>query len=112
MHGAPPLGRMLVASGLVTQETLDEVVSSQKSEGRRLAELLVEKGVHPQQLAQLLAHQLACPWISLERVEVSHEAMNLLPRDVAMKHRVAPVHLRAAKGKPVLYVAVEDPTDD
>src|SRR5262245_1228629 len=112
MQGAPSLGRLLVSSGLVTQDALDEVTSAQKSDGRRLVEHLVEKGlVHPQQLAQLLAQQLACPWVSLERVEVSLEALNVLPREVALKHKIAPVHLRATKGQTALYVAMEDPTD-
>jgi serine/threonine protein kinase len=113
MHAAPPLGRLLVSSGLVTQEALDEVVAFQKSDGRRLGELLVEKGVvHPHQLAQFLSHHLACPWVSLERIEVTREAAKVLPREIALKHRMVPVHLRTAKGQTALYVAMDDPTDD
>ena len=113
MHSAVPLGRLLVNAGLLTQQALDEVLAFQKTDGRRLGELLAEKGlVRPHQLAQFLSHQLACPWVSLQRVEVAREAVDTLPRDVALKHHMVPVHLRTSKGATALYVAMDDPTDD
>ncbi len=113
LQAAQPLGRLLVASGLLTQQALDEVLHLQKTDGRRLGELLAEKGlVRPHQLAQFLSHQLACPWVSLQRVEVTREAVEILPRDIALKHHMVPVHLRTSKGATALYVAMDDPTDD
>ncbi len=113
MHSGMPLGRLLVKSGLLTQQALDEVLSAQKKDGRRLGEILAEKGlVRPHQLAQFLSHQLACPWVSLQRVEISQEAVEVLPRSIALKHHMVPVHLRTAKGATTLYVAMDDPTDD
>ncbi len=108
-----PLGRLLVKAGLLTQQALDDVLSAQKNDGRRLGEILAEKGlVRPHQLAQFLSHQLACPWVSLQRVEISQEAVDLLPRSIALRHHMVPVHLRTAKGATTLYVAMDDPTDD
>src|SRR5262245_42206445 len=113
MLHAAPLGRLLVESGLLTQEALDEVLAQQKTDGRRLGELLTEKGlVRPHQLAQFLSHQLACPWVSLQRIEVTREAVDILPREVALKHNMVPVHLRTVAGATALYVATDDPTDD
>ncbi|MBX3224808.1 MAG: PilZ domain-containing protein [Labilithrix sp.] len=113
MHSALPLGRLLVTSGLLTQQALDEVLSLQKTDGRRLGELLAEKGlVRPHQLAQFLSHQLACPWVSLQRVEISREAVDVLPASIALEHHMVPVHLRTTKGAITLYVAMDDPTDD
>jgi Type II secretion system (T2SS), protein E, N-terminal domain/Protein kinase domain/PilZ domain len=113
MHSVQPLGRLLVTSGLLTQQALDEVLALQRTDGRRLGELLAEKGyVRPHQLAQFLSHQLACPWVSLQRVEISREAVEILPRAIALKHHMVPVHLRATKGATTLYVAMDDPTDD
>lgn len=112
MHSALPLGRLLVASGLLTQQALDEVLLFQKTDGRRLGELLDVKGlVRPHQLAQFLSHQLATPWVSLQRVEVAREAIDKLPREIALKHHMVPVHLRTSKGSTALYVAMDDPTD-
>jgi hypothetical protein len=113
MHSVQPLGRLLVTSGLLTQEALDDALTLQQSDGRRLGEILAEKGlVRPHQLAQFLSHQLACPWVSLQRVEISREAVDVLPRSVAIKHHMVPVHLRSTKGATTLYVAMDDPTDD
>lgn len=114
METAAPLGRLLVTSGLLTQEALDEILTLQKTDGRRVTELLAEKGlVRPHQLAQFLSHQLACPWVSLQRVEIAPEAVEKLPGDVARRHHMVPVHLRTSRGgSTALYVAMDDPTDD
>jgi hypothetical protein len=108
------LGRLLVTSGLLTQEALDEILALQKTDGRRITELLADKGlVRPHQLAQFLSHQLACPWVSLQRVEISPEAVEKLPPDLARRHHMVPVHLRTSRGgSTALYVAMDDPTDD
>ena len=108
-----PLGRLLIDTGVLTQAELDEALVVQKTDKRRLGELLVERGVvNPQQLAQLLSHQLSCPWISLAHLEIAPEVLALLPADVAIEHAVVPVHLRVTKGQRILYVATDDPTDD
>jgi hypothetical protein len=113
MNGAPTLGRLLVTSGLLTQQALDEVLALQKTDPRRLGELLDETGVlRAHQLAQFLSHQLACPWISLQRVEIAREAVARLPREIALKHHMVPVHLRTSKDGQALYVAMDDPTDE
>lgn len=113
MHSVQPLGRLLVTSGLLTQQALDEVLALQKTDGRRLGELLAERGlVRPHQLAQFLSHQLACPWVSLQRVEIAREAVEALPPAIALKHHMVPVHLRITKGATTLYVAMDEPTDD
>lgn len=107
------LGRLLVDTGVLTQAVLEETLAVQKTDRRRLGELLVERGVvHPQELAQLLSHQLSCPWISLAHLDIAPEILSLLPRSLALEHAVVPVHLRMYKGHKVLYVATDDPTDD
>ncbi len=113
MLQALPLGRLLVSAGLVSQAKLDEVLAVQKTDARRLGELLVERGlVRPHALAQLLSHQLSCPWVSLQRVEVARKVLDLVPRQLAIKHHVIPIYLRGTEQEPVLYVATDDPTDD
>ena len=113
MHSVQPLARLLVTSGLVMQQALDEVLALQKTDGRRLGEVLAERGlVGPQKLAQFLSHQLACPWVSLDRLEISRDAVDVLPRKLALKHFMVPVHLRTTKGATTLYVAMDNPTDD
>jgi hypothetical protein len=113
MARSAPLGRLLIDTGVLTQAELDETLVVQKTDKRRLGELLVERGVvTAQQLAQLLSHQLSCPWISLAHLEIAPEILALLPSDVAIENAVVPVHLRTSKGQKILYVATDDPTDD
>jgi hypothetical protein len=113
MHSSHPLGQLLVTSGLLSEQALEEVLALQKTDPRRFGELLADRGlVRPHQLAQFLSHQLACPWVSLQRVEVSREAVNVLPKELALKHHMVPVHLRTSKGATALYVAMDDPTDE
>jgi len=113
MLRSAPLGKLLLDTGMLTQASLDEALAIQKTDRRRLGELLVERGlVHPQQLAQLLSHQLSCPWISLANVDIDPDVLALVPARIALEHGLIPVHLRSAKGQKTLYVATDDPSDD
>lgn len=113
MAAAVALGRLLVNAGLISQAALDDVLSTQKVDRRKLGELLVERGlVRAEQLAQILSRQLSCPWVSLQRLELTPELVNLLPRELAIAQRVVPVHLRSVGGVRTLYVATDDPTDE
>ena len=113
MVRSAPLGRLLLDTGVLTQVQLDEVLVVQRTDRRRLGDLVVERGlVHPLDLAQLLSHQLSCPWISLAHLEITPEVLAALPEEVATAHGVIPVHLRVSKGQRVLYVATDDPTDE
>lgn len=113
MPAAVALGRLLVSAGLVSQTALDDVLDAQKRDRRKLGELLVERGlVRGEQLAQVLSRQLSCPWVSLQRLELTPELAKLLPRELVLAQRVVPVHLRSVHGVRTLYVAMDDPTDD
>jgi Type II secretion system (T2SS), protein E, N-terminal domain/Protein kinase domain/PilZ domain len=112
-RSAHPLGRLLLDTGVITQVQLDEVLVWQRTDRRRLGELLVERGlVNPLELAQLLSHQLSCPWISLAQLDIDPEVLAMLPDELAMDHGVIPVYRRHSKGQHVLYIATDDPTDD
>ena len=113
MVRSAPLGRLLIDTGVLTPAALEEVLIAQRTDPRRLGELVVERGlVHPHQLAQLLSHQLSCPWISLAHLEIAPEVIALVPASIALEHGLVPVHLRESKGQRVLYVATDDPSDD
>lgn len=113
MLRAPPLGRLLLDVGVLTQKALDEVLTAQRTDKRRLGELLVEKKlVRPDQLAQVLSQQLSCPWISLARVEIPPHVIALIPKSIAEEFHVLPVYLRTTGGVKTLYVATDDPTDE
>lgn len=114
MVRAPSLGKLLVDAGVLTPKALDEAVAAQKTEKRRLGEVLVDKKlVKADQLAQVLSRQLSCPLISLERIEsIPQNVLQLIPKQVAEEFHVVPVHLRVTNGVKTLYVMTDDPTDD
>lgn len=107
------IGELLVQSGVLSAEVLAEVLERQKADRRRLGDLLAERNlVEPRRLAQILSYQLSCPWLSLTSVELAKDLLALVPRDLAIKHTLVPVHLREKKGVTFLYVATHDPTDE
>ena len=115
---SPALGQLLVETGAISKAALDEAVAAQKDDRRKLGEILIERGlVRPQQLAQLLSHQLSCPWVSLPKLAIESSVLALFGTDMAHEHQVLPVHIRTneknAQGEAtkVLYVALADPTD-
>lgn len=107
------IGELLVQSGVLSAEALAEVLERQRTDRRRLGDLLAERNlVEPRRLAQILSYQLSCPWLSLTNVELAKSLVDLVPRDLAIKHTLVPVHLREKKGTSFLYVATHDPTDE
>jgi len=100
-----PLGQALLALGLLTQAQLDRVL--QRSEGKTaLGEALVDSGlVSRADLQTALAHKMGYPLVDLERFPLDAHALALLPRRVAISHRVLPLML----DKERLIVAVDRP---
>jgi len=103
---------LLVRAGVVTRQRLEEVLELQKSDGRRLGELLVEQGVASEaQVAQILSQQLSVPWVSLGHIVFSQKLLALISPELALKHRAVPVYLKSVgKLGDVLYLAMDDPT--
>jgi hypothetical protein len=114
MLRAPTLGKVLIEAGVITPKALDELLAGHKNEKRRLSELLVEKKIiKANELAQTVAKQLSCPFISLERIEaIPQNVLSLIPKPIAEEFHVVPVHLRVTNGLKTLYVATDDPTDE
>jgi hypothetical protein len=109
----PRLGQLLVETGLIDKVALDEALVAQRTDRRRLGAILVERGIlQAHQLAQVLSHQLACPWVSLTNIVLAPALLALIPREIALRWKVVPVYLRTAKNVSRLYVAIDDPTDE
>jgi type IV pilus assembly protein PilB len=108
------LGQLLVDARMITAEALDEVLAAQRSDGRRLGTLLVERGlINETQLTQILSHQLAVPWVSLLHIEFSRQLLNLVPREVADRFCLVPIYVRHVRNQgDTLYVAMDDPSNE
>jgi hypothetical protein len=100
-----PLGQALLALGLLTQTQLDRVL--QRADGKAaLGETLVDSGlVSRADLQTALAHKMGFPLVDLDRFPLDPQALALLPRRLAISHRVLPLML----DKERLIVAVDRP---
>ena len=100
------LADILIADGVLTQKQLDEVLELQKKQGGRLLKLLLEKQfVTDQDMMVSMARCLGTPPVTLAKMHVPQDVLELVPKDMAMSYKMAAV---AHLGKR-LYVAMADP---
>jgi hypothetical protein len=113
MKGRLKLGQLLVAQGLIQPEDLAAALSAQQEcGGGRLGAALIASGaIGEEQLIQVLAEQLGVQVARVGERTVSAEIIDLLPGEVAEKHRCLPLFLRDGKGGEVLVLGMEDPSD-
>ena len=102
------LGDMLVEAGLLSRDQLNQALSAQKDTGLRLGEHLIQQEIVPEEtIMRLLSQQLQIARYDSEKNPVSRKAAKILPRETAMKYRVAPLNHDAF----VVRVAMVDPLD-
>jgi type IV pilus assembly protein PilB len=103
------IGALLVAAGALTTDQLDAALLDQAASGRRLGEVVIDRGwTSARAVAQALAEQAGLPYLDLQTVAVDRSAAKLLPETLARRYRALPI--RYLDGNAVL-VAVSDPTD-
>ena len=102
------LGTLLVESGVLAPERLEEAIREQRRSGDRLEQVLVRMGfVHRSDLLRTFSERLHLPIVDLAEAAPDAETIRLLPPKVVFKLRCAPVG-RAGR---TLRVATSDPTD-
>jgi type IV pilus assembly protein PilB len=108
-HPWPALGALLLRDGIVREEELEAALAAQRGSGKRLGEVLVERGtVTRTQVARVLAEQHELPFIELAESDVQIEAATLLPEDLARRYTALPVAIETDDS---VLVAVADPTN-
>jgi hypothetical protein len=104
-----PLGTLVFRAGLLPEEQLEEALQEGMKTGRRLGEILLERGwVSETDLGRLLAAQKGLPFVQLDAAAIDPSAPSLLPAEKARLHGALPVGFE--DGVPV--VAVADPSND
>ena len=105
----PALGALLVRSGAVTAEALDEALAHQEGSGLRLGELLVERGLTTRSaIARALAEQHSLEFVDLGASPADPEASGLLSPALSRRYGAVPVRFLEDGA---LLVAVSDPTN-
>jgi len=113
-HPWPTLGVLLMRDGLVTKEDLEAILDEQRDSrqqritGRRLGELLVERGVVTQaQVAKLVAEQYELPFVELEETDIDLKVAVILSEDLARRFSAVPINFLPDGS---LLLAIADPS--
>ena len=106
----PHLGAVLLQSKLLQPEQLDDALSQQAESGRRLGEILIERGwLFPQDLARGLATQHGIDYVNIQHVSVDLRAAACLDPQIGQRLSAVPVRFLNDGG---VLVAVADPTSE
>lgn len=101
------IGDLLLETGMITQEQLDEVIREQKQTGKRIGELLVEKGVITEEnILGALEFQLGIPHMNLEQYNIDYNIASKVPESVARRYTAIAVGI---DDNNKLKVAMKDP---
>jgi HD-like signal output (HDOD) protein len=88
----PRIGELLVDEGLITRKQLAEALKLQGEKGGKLAEILITLHyLDPHALVNFLARQPGVASIDLQHYVVPRELIDLIPKELALKHEVFPI---------------------
>ncbi len=110
------LGDVLVNAGTITEEQLQQALAEQKQNNTPLGKALVQLGfLAEEKFLNSLADQLKIPYLDMQGVKISQEAIRKVPETVARKHRIIPIDiengsLKLAMTDPLNIFAVDEVT--
>src|SRR6185436_4830905 len=105
-----PLGQLLLAKGLVSQEQLERALDEQRRSNHQklLGEILVELHICSEdQITEALAQAYGVPYARVSPRVADPKVIAVLPKEFLEKHQVLPLYL--VQG--VLTVAVPEPAN-
>ncbi|MCE5191025.1 MAG: Flp pilus assembly complex ATPase component TadA [Actinomycetia bacterium] len=101
------LGRVLVQSGLITQEQMETAVT-EAGETRSLTTVLIEQGIASDtKIAQAVAESMGLAFVDLAGYEIDPNAAMLISAELAKRHSVLPIKIQDDE----LVVAMADPAN-
>lgn len=104
------LGDMLLETGVITAEQLDEVLQEHKEgvDHGRIGQAFVDKGFATEDVVvQALAAQTEIPFFRIKKNSIGHDALRLVSERLAEKHNCIPIRIEDGE----LVVAMENPMD-
>src|SRR5512141_1292564 len=103
-----PLGRILLRQRAVTQPDLDKALEDATPDGPPLASRMIESGALSEIAAlKALSEQSGVPGLDLNQVCIRLTDLDILPREVAIRHKLLPVLVREDR----VFVAMAAPTE-
>jgi type IV pilus assembly protein PilB len=102
------LGELLVRKNVISLNELRQAQELQKASGGNLGKSLTKLGhVTDDEMTEFLAAQYNVPAIDLSEYTIDHEIAELIPQEVAERHRILPI----SRAGTSLVVAMVDPTN-
>ena len=100
------LGKLLLESGLITEDQLEYVLEIQKSTDRKIGEIFIEEGlVSEDKIIEVLEFQFGIPHINLNKYFIDPEIPRLISEKMARRYALIPVKKDGER----LIVAMADP---
>lgn len=102
------LGDLLISTGAISREQLEQALELQKGTKQRLGDVLIQNGfITEKRLIDALKIQLGIEFIDLTKVSLPIELAKFVPKNIARRFCVVPV----AAAADTLYLAMSDPLD-
>ncbi len=102
------LGQILVESGRISEDQLEQALKEQHQTREKLGTILQRLGIcSEKEIGRVLANQAGVGYVSLAEEWIQREAIDLLPQAFAEEHRILPLTIR---GK-TLALAMANPLD-
>jgi type IV pilus assembly protein PilB len=106
------LGELLVRAGAIHPGQLEAALREQEKWGLPLGMTLIElKFLDEETLVRTLARQLKVPLAWMRGKRVKPAVIDLVPAELARKHRYIPLTVRDEPGGRVLFLGMQDPGD-
>ncbi len=100
------VGEALVSKGVITPQTLEEIMAGRKSSAERVDHALLRCGVvNERQVLEVLSEQLDIPFVELNEADIDPELLKKVPSRLVHKYGLMPI---SKNGKGV-KVATSDP---
>ncbi len=108
------LKQILIRDDLISAQDLDAALREQQKSGGELSRILVKMELIDQDaLSQVLSESLGLPIISISRLKVFPEVIDIIPRSLAEKYKIMPIsvmgeHLTLAMGDPLNIFTIDN----
>ncbi|QQY80585.1 type IV pilus assembly protein PilB [Keratinibaculum paraultunense] len=108
------LGELLLYSGKITKEQLNDALEKQKEDGRKLGEILVEEGyITNNDIIEVLEFQLGIPHVDLDKYTINPDIVSTIPENIARRHELIAIdkkgdYLIVAMADPLNIFAIDD----
>ena len=110
------LGDVLVKAGTITEDQLQQALVEQKQKNIPLGKALVQLGfLTEEKFLSNLAEQLKIPYLDMQGIKISQDAIRKVPEAIARKHQIIPIEiengsLKLAMADPLNIFAVDEVT--